>query len=85
MRVEKGGLHLFIPKSLAGLAPRRKNAGFTQQQLADALGVERATLAMWEIGKTWPPARLLPAMADLLLCSIEDLYREEAEENAAGE
>lgn len=69
---------MFIPKSLAGLAPRRKKMNWTQQQLADQLGVERATLAMWEIGKTWPPARLLPAMADLLLCSIDDLYREEA-------
>lgn len=76
---------MFIPKSLAGLAPRRKKMGWTQQQLADQLGVERATLAMWEIGKTWPPARLLPAMAELMLCSIDDLYREEAEENAAGE
>ena len=76
---------MFIPKSLAGLAPRRKQMGWTQQQLADQLGVERATLAMWEIGKNWPPARLLPAMAELMLCSIDDLYREEADENAAGE
>ena len=76
---------MFIPKSLAGLAPRRKKMGWTQQQLADLLCVERATLAMWEIGKNWPPARLLPAMADLLLCSIDDLYREEADDNAAGE
>ena len=59
--------------------------GWTQQQLADQLGVERATLAMWEIGKNWPPARLLPAMAELMLCSIDDLYREEADDNAAGE
>ena len=76
---------MFIPKSLVGLAPRRKKMGWTQQQLADQLGVERATLAMWEIGKNWPPARLLPAMAELMLCSIDDLYREEADENAAGE
>lgn len=70
---------MFIPRSLAGLPARRKKAGFTQQQLADRLGVERGALAMWECGKSWPPARLLPAMADLLLCGIEDLYREEAE------
>ncbi len=76
---------MFIPRSLAGLAPRRKKAGFTQQQLADQLGVERAALAMWEIGKSWPPARLLPAMADLLLCSIEDLYGEEAAADDPGE
>lgn len=65
-----------LPTRLAGLAPRRKRAGFTQQAFADQLGVERATLAMWEIGRNWPPARLLPAMADLLFCSIDDLYKE---------
>lgn len=77
---------MYYPKKMAGLAPRRKRMGWTQQQLADQLGVDRATLAMWEIGRNWPPTRLLPAMADLLLCSIDDLYREEAvDEHAAGE
>jgi transcriptional regulator with XRE-family HTH domain len=64
-----------FPKKLAGLAPRRKQAGYTQQDMADALGVERATYAMWEIGKNWPPARLLPSIADILVCSIDDLYK----------
>ena len=66
-----------MPKKLEGLAPRRKAAGMTQSQLAAAIGVERAALAMWEIGASWPPARLLPAMADTLLCSIDDLYGDE--------
>jgi DNA-binding XRE family transcriptional regulator len=34
---------------------------------AEALGVERATVTMWEIGSTWPSARVLPKIADLLL------------------
>ena len=59
---------------LIGLAPRRKRAGFTQQTFADALGIERARLGNYEIGKSWPTAALLPAMADLLNCSIDDLY-----------
>lgn len=62
------------PKKLEGLAPRRKAAGMTQAQLAAALDVERSALSMWEIGVNWPSARILPAMADLLLCSIDDLY-----------
>ena len=65
-----------MPKKLEGLAPRRKAAGMTQSQLAAAIGVERAALAMWEIGASWPPARLLPALADVLLCSIDELYEE---------
>lgn len=63
-----------MPKKMAGLAPRRKLVGLTQAQLAEALGVERATVTMWEIGSTWPSARVLPKIADLLLCSIDELY-----------
>ncbi len=63
-----------MPKKLEGLAPRRKAAGMTQAQLAEAIGVERPALAMWEIGASWPSARILPALADVLLCSIDELY-----------
>ena len=64
-----------MPKKLEGLAPRRKAAGMTQAQLAEIIGVERAALAMWEIGANWPSARILPALADTLLCTVDDLYR----------
>lgn len=73
-----------IPEKMAGLAPRRTASGMTQKELAEALGVERGTVSMWEIGKSWPPARLLPALADLLLCSIDELYTEPEEEETEG-
>ena len=63
-----------MPKKLEGLAPRRKAAGMTQAQLAEAIGVERAALGMWEIGASWPSARILPALADVLLCTVDALY-----------
>ena len=70
---------------LIGLAPRRKRAGYTQQTFADALGIERARLAMWEIGKAWPSAGWLPKMADLLCCDIDALYeRPEADAPLSG-
>ena len=59
---------------LEGLQPRRKRAGLTQAELAEALGVERATVGMWETGTSWPSARVLPDLADLLCCSIDELY-----------
>lgn len=62
-------------KKMYGLGPRRKAAGYTQQQLAKALGVERVTVANWETGVNWPSARVLPDIADMLCCSIDDLYR----------
>ena len=80
-----------IKYGLVGLAPRRRKVGFTQAQLAEAMGIERARLAMWESGYAWPSAAFLPKLADLLCCTIDELYREpdpivapETEENHAG-
>ena len=66
---------------LEGLAARRKAAGYTQQELADLLGVPRANLAMWETLTSSPRAGILPVIADLLLCTVDELYKapEEAE------
>lgn len=63
-----------IEKGLVGLAPRRKAAGYTQYSYADALGIDRALVAMYETGRAWPSASRLPAMAELLGCSIDELY-----------
>lgn len=70
-------------RRLEGLAARRKACGYTQEAFADMLGVSQPTLAAWEVGRNSPRAGILPYMADVLLCSIEDLYRApEAEEHA---
>lgn len=63
-----------ITQGLVGLAPRRKAAGYTQAALAGALGIERGRLANYEVGTSWPSASMLPAMAELLNCSIDELY-----------
>ena len=65
---------------LLGLPGRRRAAGYTQEGLSAALGVTRVALAQWETGRAWPSAALLPQMADLLLCSIDDLYAEPSDE-----
>lgn len=69
---------------LEGLQPRRKHAGLTQAELAEALGIERATVGMWETGTSWPSARVLPDLADLLCCSIDELYETPDTRRAAG-
>ena len=61
-------------EGLLGLAPRRKAAGFTQAGLAVALNVSRSLLAAWETGQVWPSAGRLPKMAQLLGCTIAELY-----------
>lgn len=70
---------------LQGLKHYRQRAGLTQRQLAQELGVSREAVAMWESGKAWPSASLLPLMADYLLCSIDDLYRSQEDFNAGEE
>lgn len=66
----------YLNRGLQGLPGRRKAAGFTQEAFAEALGVTRSALAAWETGRAWPSAAILPQIADLLLCSIDDLYKQ---------
>ena len=67
-------------RKLEGLAARRKAAGYTQETFAEALGVQRGALSMWETLKAFPSAGILPAIADLLLCTVDDLYKAPEEE-----
>ena len=48
------------------LAKRRKAAGFTQEQLALYLGIERSTVVRWEAAETEPQAWLRPKLARAL-------------------
>ena len=64
----QGGDHL------KGLCAARKAASCTQTQLADKLGISQSTIAMWETGKAYPRADMLPAIAVALGCSIDDLF-----------
>lgn len=57
----------------------RKERGYTQDALASALSVHRSTIAKWETGKAMPRAALLPRVAELLGCTVDELLgREEA-------
>lgn len=55
----------------------RENAGLTQQAAADAMKVDRSTVAKWETGVCMPNASKLPALAELYKCTIPDFYRSE--------
>jgi len=49
-----------------GFAQQRKSAGFSQEQLAEQLGVERSTVARWKAGETEPQPWLRPMIAQAL-------------------
>ena len=54
----------------------------TQQAVAKALGVRSAAVSKWESGLTKPRASLLPAIAKLYGCTIDELFSDDSIENA---
>jgi transcriptional regulator with XRE-family HTH domain len=54
-------------------AQRRKAVGFSQEGLAERLGIDRSTVARWESGETEPLPWLRPKLARVLQVSIEQL------------
>jgi transcriptional regulator with XRE-family HTH domain len=56
-----------------GLARARKAAGYTQERLAEALGVDRTTIIRWEAGDVEPLAYKRPKLAHLLGITREQL------------
>ena len=59
----------------------RSQANMTQVELARRLNVAQSSVAAWENNENrYPRAELLPALADLLHCSIDDLFGRGKEE-----
>jgi transcriptional regulator with XRE-family HTH domain len=56
------------------LAALRKAAGYTQQDLADAVGVSRRMVAYYEGQSEHPPTTLVPAIAQALGVTIDELF-----------
>jgi transcriptional regulator with XRE-family HTH domain len=56
-----------------GLARARRAAGYTQEQLAELLHIDRATVVRWEAGATEPLPYIRPRLGRLLHVSREQL------------
>ena len=54
----------------------RKARGFTQEQLADMLGLSFQAVSKWETNANTPDISLLPAIAKVLGTSIDQLFSE---------
>lgn len=54
-------------------AARRKAVGYSQEQLAERVGVERSTVVRWEAGESEPQPWLRPKIARTLQVSLEQL------------
>ncbi len=67
-----------------GLSQRRKAVGFTQESLAERLGVERSTVVRWEAGDTEPLPSIRPKVARALQVSVDQLAELLTESGNAG-
>lgn len=52
----------------------REARGMTRKQIADAVGVSEVAVYYWENGRQKPSADKLPKLAELLGCSIDELF-----------
>ena len=64
----------------------RQERGMTQAQLAKGMGLRSpSAITMWETGDRNPPSSILPQLANVLACTIDELYiRELLEHDGAG-
>lgn len=53
----------------------RKDLGMTQQDLANRLNVTNKAVSKWETGEGYPEITMLPALADILGVSVDELLR----------
>lgn len=63
----------------ANLRHLRRKKGWTQEQVAEAVGVTRQAVAKWENGDSLPDILNCSALADLYQVSLNDLVRHDAE------
>ena len=62
-----------MPAKRQRFAARRKAVGFSQEQLAERLGIDRSTVARWESGETEPQPWMRPRLARVLQISVDQL------------
>lgn len=58
----------------------RENSGYTQQQVANALSIERSTYTYYEIGKTTPDINTIIKLAKIFNVSYTEILENEEQE-----
>lgn len=52
----------------------REQAKLTQEDIAYKLNIDRSAIAKWETGEAMPRADKLPQLAQILGCTIDELF-----------
>ena len=63
----------FLKALGARIAQLRKDAGLSQQAVADALDLAQQTYANYEVARARPPVSMLPALAELFGVSVDEI------------
>ena len=58
----------------------RKKAGLSQNELAEKMNLGQTAISMWENGTNFPKSEMLPRLAEVLGCTIDDLFDKEGKE-----
>lgn len=53
----------------------RQNAQLSQERLAEEMQVSQQAIAKWETGASMPTADKFPKLAQVLGCTIDELFR----------
>ena len=61
---------LYVAENLRAL---RKGKGWTQEDMAEVIGVSPQSVSKWERGDTYPDITLLPALANLFKVSVDTI------------
>ena len=59
---------------MSSLLKLRKKAGLSQQYIAAYLGVTQGAVSQWEKGQAMPSADKLPQLAQILGCTVDELF-----------
>ena len=57
------------------ISEAREKRSLTQTDIAKQLGVTQGAVSQWENGTVKPRADLLPKLADVLGCTVDELLR----------
>lgn len=57
----------------------RERANIKQKDIAEALRIDRSTVAKWETGESLPRADKLPQLAKILGCTVDELLMNETD------
>jgi transcriptional regulator with XRE-family HTH domain len=57
----------------------RRKQGLSQAQLAEKLNITQGAVSQWEMGLSKPKSEILPELAKVLDCTIDELFKKDEE------